>query len=133
MNANDELEIRHLHLGEGLVAQHAGVVDEDVDAAPFLFRARGERRGLLEIGDVGGVGDRGPARCANLLHDLQRIVGRRAVSAEVVDDDLRAARRKPERMGSSEPGARAGDDGDPAVKLDRHDRALGAPLCPRSF
>ena len=94
VHAEDELEIRHLHLGEGLVAQHAGVVDEDVDAAPHPFGARRHRGDLLEIGDVGGVRDRGPAGGANLFHNPQRIVGSDAVSAEIIDDDFRAARRK---------------------------------------
>ena len=121
MHAEDELEIRHVHLGEGLVAQHAGVVDEDVDAAPVFFGARRHRGDLLEIGDVGGIGHRGPAAGANLFHDAQRIVGRDAVPAEVVDDDLRAARRKSKSMRTSEAGARAGDNGDSAVKLDCHE------------
>ena len=121
MHANDELEIRHLHFGEGLVAQHARVVDQDVDAAPFLFRPRRHRGDLLEIGDVGGIGDRSAARGADFLHDLQRVLGRRAVSPQVVDDDLSAARRKAERMRAPEPRARAGDNGDPAVKPDCHD------------
>ena len=120
VHAEDELEIRHVHLGEGLVAQHAGVVDEDVDAAPLLFRARRHRGDLLEIGDVGWVGHRCPAAGANLFHNAQGIVGSDAVSAEVIDDDFRAARRKSKSMRTSKARARASDDGHSAVKLDCH-------------
>ena len=133
VHAEDEFEIRHLHFRKGLVAQHAGVVDEDVDAAPVLFGARRHCGDLLEIGDVGGIGHRGPAAGANLLHDAQRIVGRDAVSAEVVDDDFRAARREPKSMRASEAGARAGDDGDSAVKLDCHELSPCRRLAPRAL
>ena len=54
----------------------------------------------------------------------KRAFGRRAVSAEVVDHDLRAARGEPEGVRAAEAGARAGDDGDPSVKPDGH----GDPL-----
>ena len=127
VHADDELEIRHLHLGEGLVTQHAGVVDEDVDAAPLLFRARRHRGHLLEIGDVSGVGHRDPAAGANLLHDPQRILRWGAASAEIIDDDFRAARRQSQRVGASEAGACAGDDRDPAMKLN----SQGSRLAPR--
>ena len=90
MHADDEFEIRHVHLGEGFVSEYARVVDENVDPAPFLLRPPSERRGLLEIGHIGGIGYRGAAGRANLLHDLERIVGRTAVSADVVDDDFGA-------------------------------------------
>ena len=82
VHVEDELEIRHLHLGEGLVAQHAGVVDEDVDAPPHLFGARNHRGDLLEIGDVGGVRDRRPAAGANFFHDPHGVVEGSAVDRD---------------------------------------------------
>ena len=121
VHAEDEFEIRHLHLGEGLVAQHAGVVDEDVDVAPVLFGACHHRGDLLEIGDVGRVRHRRPAAGANLFHNPHGIVEARAVLAEIIDDDVRAARRKSQSMRTSETGASAGDDGDSALKVDCHE------------
>ena len=61
-------------------------------------------------------GERGAARALDLLDDFQRRLGRRAARPEIVDDDLRAARGEAERMAAAEPAARAGDDGDAAVK-----------------
>jgi hypothetical protein len=43
VDVEDEAEVGELHLGEALVAQDAGVVDEDVDAAPFGERCRDHR------------------------------------------------------------------------------------------
>ena len=102
MDAHDDLEVRHVHLGERLVAQHARVVDQNVDPPPVLFRARRHRQGLLEIPDVRRVGHGGSARGADLLDDREGALRRRAVAAEIVDDDLRAARGEPQRVTAAE-------------------------------
>jgi hypothetical protein len=36
VDVDHQFEVRDLHLGEGLVAQDAGVGDQDVDAAPLV-------------------------------------------------------------------------------------------------
>ena len=51
-----------LHFGEGLVAQDAGVVDENVDPAPARLRRRDHRGDLRGVGDVGAVGHGDAAR-----------------------------------------------------------------------
>ena len=96
MHAEHEFEIRHLHLGEGLVAQHAGVVDEDVDVAPQPFGACNHLGDLFEIRDVGRVRDRRPAVSANFFHDLHGIV--EGSPSDIIDDDGRAARSEPESV-----------------------------------
>ena len=119
MHAEDELEIRHLHLGEGLVAQHASVVDENVDAPPQPFGACNHLGDLRKIGDVRIVPDRRPAGSPNLFHNPHGTV-EAPVLTEIIDDDVRSARRKSQSMRTSETGARAGDDGHSALKVDCH-------------
>ncbi len=117
--ADDELEIRHLHLGEGLVAQHASVVDENVDVAPQPFGACNHLGDLIKIGDVRIVRDRCSAGRSNLFHNPHGIV-EASVLTEIIDDNVRSARRKSQSMRTSETGARAGDDGHSAFKADCH-------------
>ena len=93
-----------------------------------LSASRDHRGDLLGVGDVGAVGERVAARRLDLLDDLQRRLGGRAARAEIVDDDLRAARGEAERMAAPEPAAGAGDDGDAAVKTN----AQGVPPVMRS-
>ena len=57
----------------------AGVVDEDVDAAELLDGGVDERLAVLGLGDVGGDGDRPPARRLDeLLRLLQLLHAPRA-------------------------------------------------------
>ena len=74
MHADDALKIAHLHFGERLVAEDAGIVDENVDPAPFFFGARDHCRDLFEIGNIGAVGHRDAAGGSDLFDDLQRAV-----------------------------------------------------------
>ena len=125
-----EMHIQHLgeigdfHLGEGLVAQNAGIGAQQIDAAPLPGGALDHRRDLLEIGDVGAVGDRGAAGFADFLdHGLgrrQRAAGAVARAAEIIDHDFGAAAGQPQRMRPSQTIARAGDDSDASVKPDCH-------------
>ena len=75
---------------------------------------------LVAVLDRVVVGDGLAARLLDLVDDL---VGRgRALAcpvvlaAEVVDDDLRAARREEQRVGATEAVAGAGDDGDASIE-----------------
>ena len=71
------LEIRDLHLGEALVAQDAGIGDQDVDAAQGVH-------GLLDhVGDAGVVGDGGAVGdrlAAGRLDLVDHLCGRFRVS-----------------------------------------------------
>jgi hypothetical protein len=115
-------EVRQVHLGEGLVAQDAGVVHQDVDASPAAHRVghHGLHRGL--VGDRGAVGHRGAAGRLDLSH--HRFGGGEGLAlgraAEVVDHDPRSPRGQCQRMLSAQAPARAGDDGHLAVESDAH-------------
>ena len=118
-------KIRRLQLAERLVAQDAGVGAEQIDTAPLLGRALHHRLDLLEIGNVGAVGHRRAASFADFLdHGFrrrQRSASAVARAAEIIDHDLGAAARQPQRMRAPETIARAGDDGDASVKPDFHE------------
>jgi hypothetical protein len=118
-------KIRQFHLAERLVAQDAGIGAEQVDAAPLFGGAIDHCLDLPEVRHVGAVGDCHAADFANFLdHGFrrgQRSAAAIARAAEIVDDDLGAKARQPKRMRAPETIARAGDDGDAAVKSDCHD------------
>ena len=101
------------------VAQDAGVVHDDVDAAERVERALHDRRAALRRGDRVGVGHRFAAGVDDLgHHELGR--GRRAAravdrTAEVVHHDLGAAAGELERVAAAETTAGAGDDRDLSV------------------
>ncbi len=122
MDVDDKAEIRHLHLGEGFVAQDPRVVDEDVDPAPFFHRGLDHRCDVRVLRHVRAVGDRFAAAFQDFLDDRfgRRERRSRAVAraAEIVDDDLRPARREREGMRAAKAVAGAGDDGDLAVEPD---------------
>ena len=105
------------HLLERRVAEDAGVVDDDVDALPRVERALDDLRAVL---DRVVVGDGLAARGLDLLDDLVgrggRLAAARVAAAEVVDDDLRAARREEQRVRAAEAVAGARDDGDASSK-----------------
>ena len=92
MHVEDGLEVVHLDLGERLVAQNPGIVNQDVDPAERLERGVHDVlraiRGRHAVVVRGGVA----AGCLDLGHHL---VGGGAVSAapvggtaEIVHDDL---------------------------------------------
>ena len=71
VNVNDEFEIVHRHFGEGLVAQNAGVVDDDMHAAPLLLRVGDHLFHLVEFGDRTAVRNRFAAGLFDFLDYLQ--------------------------------------------------------------
>src|SRR5271168_3835707 len=130
MHANDLFEIGDLHLREGLVAQDAGVVDENVDAAPLGLSPRNHCRDLVGVGDVGAVGHGGSAGPFDLLDDSSRGVGGRGAPAEIIDDHLRAPRGEAERMTAPQPASGASDDRDAVVETNAHRPAVSLPSRP---
>ena len=120
----DEVPVGLGHLGEGDVAEDAGVVDDDVDPAEGVDGGLDDRGAL---GDRVVVGDGLAAGGDDLRDDRVCRCGTLAsapsVTAEVVDDDLRPAAREEEGVGAAETVARASDDRDFAVvpKLACHD------------
>jgi hypothetical protein len=117
MHVHHQPEIRDAHLREGLVAQNAGVVDEDIDAAPGRHHAFDHGRDTSLVGDRRGRCNRfsasrndfiGNARCGCLIH--------------IVDDDLGALSRQQQRMSSTQPATSARNDRDPRFQLHRISR-----------
>src|SRR3984893_2562623 len=80
-------EIGNLHFRKGLVAQNAGIGAEQIDAAPLLGGAVHHRLDLLEVRDIGAVGDRPPAGFADFVDHVsrwgQRPAGAVAGAAEI--------------------------------------------------
>ena len=120
MNVDDELDVFHRHLGEGLVAQDTRIGDQDVDAAPLVH---GVVDHLFHAGIVGNrrtVRDGFTAKRFDFLYDFigrcraaARSVHRRA---EIVHDDLCTAAGEFERVTAAKTAACTGDDSDFAVK-----------------
>ena len=103
-----------VHVVERLVAQDAGVVDDDVDRAEGVDRGLDDRLAALGRGDRVGVGDGLAAGVLDLVDDELggALVAARAVdgATEVVDHDQRAARGEHQRVLPSETTTGAGDD-----------------------
>ena len=108
--------VRPAHLVEDDVAQDAGVVDQDVDAAEGVERGLDDQVGVLRLGDGERGGD---GLAAGLLDGRDRIlrrtvVGARALQAgaDVADHHARAFAREHLGDGAADAAAGAGDDGD---------------------
>ena len=122
MHVHDRLEILERHLGEALVAQDSGIVDEDIDPAPRLHGAVHHVGDFIGPGHVGAMGDRLAAVLRDLVDDRLRRTDRaaRAVHrpAQIIDHDFRAARSQCQRMRAAKPCPCARDNGHSAVKPD---------------
>src|SRR3546814_566991 len=62
VDIDHEAKIVERHLRETLVAQHAGIVDQDIDAAPLGDCLRDNRLDCRHVGHRRAVGDRPPTR-----------------------------------------------------------------------
>ena len=122
------------HVVERLVAQDAGVADDDVDAAERLQGGVDDGLAALDGGHGAGVGHRLPAQARDLLDRPLGRAGRGAGAvggpAEVVDDHLGAAGGQQQGVLAAQAAARAGHDRHPAVEADLG-HASPALLTPR--
>ncbi len=120
MHLDHPVPIRFARLGEGLVTQDAGIVDEDIGAAEMLDGVVEHRLPALKRRDVGAVGDRAAAVGLDRVHHLlrHRGVGAGAIArtAEIVDHDGGALAREQLGVGLPQAAARAGDQRHLAVK-----------------
>ena len=126
VDVHDELEIVHCHLRKGLVAQHAGIVDDDMDAAPLLFGIGDHLFHLIELGDAATVRHGFATGLFDLLDDLQRhirMAGAITRTAEVVDHDPCAAAGEFERIFATQAATCTGDDGYLVLEIDAHGAA----------
>jgi len=132
VNFDHEFKIGGLHLDEGLVAQHARIVDQHMHAAPLLLGVGNHLFHLFVFGDRPAIGDRLAAHRFDLGDDLRRGVRRAgaiARSAEVVDHHLGAAPREFERIGLAQTAAGTGDDGNLVLEADGHACSPVVDLC----
>ena len=114
------LEELRSHVVERLVAQDAGVVDDDVDGAEGVEGGLHDGFTALGGGDRVVVGDSNAAELLDLLDDEVRraVVVAFAIHAatEVVDDHEGTATRQLESMAAAEATSGSGDDGDLAIQ-----------------
>ncbi len=75
MDVHQQAEIVQRHVREALVAQDAGIVDEDMDAAIFGLRAGDHRLHVRGVGDVAAIGHRHAPRRHDLGHHGTRGIG----------------------------------------------------------
>ena len=122
VHLDHRLEVGELHLAEGLVAQDAGVGDQDVQPAEGVDRAFHQIGRARVIGHRAAVGDRLAARRLDLGHHgvgrgrgAARAIQRRA---QIVDHHLGAPSGQLQRVLAAQAPARSGDDGDLAVETD---------------
>ena len=116
MHIDYQPEILHRHLRKCLIAQQAGVVDEDIDPTPAFHGCGNHCVNLVLIGDIGADRQRLAASCGDFVGDIRRI---RFI--QFVDDDFGAARRQCQRMSTAQAAARAGNDGYLAVETNSHE------------
>ena len=124
VHLDHRVPLRLAHVGEHAVAQDAGVVDEDVEAAEGVDGGLHEALGAVPVADVVGVGD---GLAAHGLHLVDHLLGRAGVvalavhrAAEVVDHDLGAVVGEEERVLAADPPPGARDDRDATLAQLRH-------------
>src|SRR5690606_13073587 len=114
VHADDVVPVGGRHVHQHPVAEDAGVVDHDVEAAELAQRGPHQPSGRLVVGDVVGVRDRVPAGRPDLLGDGLggAGVGAGAVpgAPEVVDDDGGSLAGQLDGVGPAYSAGGAGDD-----------------------
>ena len=140
MHRHHFIPVRHLHLGEALVAQDAGVVHQDVDTAPLVQGLLDHGADLFLAGHVGAVGDRFTAGGLDLFdHFLRRFAGTAgavAGAAEIIDHHLGAQFGQRQRVGFTQAVGGAGDDRHPALEINTHAfllRGASSSVYPRTI
>src|SRR5204863_2631632 len=106
VHLDDGVPVLFAEVGKALVAQDAGVVDEDVDAAEGLDRRLQDRLAAGDVRHVHHAGDCASASGGDFGDDLLRGVG-----VHVVDDDGCAFAGEQAGIGTAQAAAGAGDDG----------------------
>lgn len=99
-----------------------GVVDEDIHAAQGLGRPGDEVANLLRNGDVGDLGEDGPARPAELLGCRSQLV-----PVPGADRHVHAERDEFSRDGIPQAPGAPGDDGGAPLEAEVHPRYSSEP------
>ena len=122
VHVQNRVEVVVGQLGERLVTQDAGVVDDDVDLAEGVDRGLDDVLAALGRRDRVVVGHRLAAGRLDFVDDLLRggVVAALPVDgpAEVVDDHASAAPGEVEGVRAAQAATSTGDDRDPAVEGD---------------
>ena len=124
VHRDDGVPVGLVHVEDHLVAEDAGVVDDDVEPAERLDRLVDHRPRAGERRDVAGVGDRLTAPATDHVDDglgdglVGALTARRA--AEVVDDDLGPGIGQLHRVPAPDAVPSASDDGHLAIE-DSHE------------
>ena len=113
VHVEHQLEVGQFHLGKALVAQDAGVVDQDVDPAPGVDSLLHHCLHRDKIRDGGAIGQRLAASRNDLVHDG---LG----TTEVVDQHLGTTRCQRQRMLLAQAAAGASNDGHAAGEIESH-------------
>ena len=111
VHADDGVPVVVGHLGQRLVPQDAGVVDQRVEPAELAHGGLDEPVRDVGIGDVARDGDRAPPRGGDLVG--HRLAGGRV---ELGDHDRRALCGALQRLAPADAATRTGDDHDLAVQ-----------------
>ncbi len=125
MHAAHQVHVQHQPeifqgaLGETLVTQDAGVVDQDIDPAPLVHGLLDHGLDLV-VGDIGAVGDGLATGCTNLGDHIVGVLQFAARVRKIVNQYFRAAFGECQRVAAAEPAACAGNDGYLAIHSDSH-------------
>ena len=124
VHIHHQAEIRHVHLGERLVAQDAGVVHQNVHAAPGVDGLLHHGLDRSKIRHRRAVGQRlAPCRADFVHHRLRRRHRAAATihrATQVVDQHLGAALGQRQRMLAAQAAAGARHDGHAALEIQFH-------------
>jgi hypothetical protein len=103
------------HLGEGLIAKYARIIDQDVNTSPFVHGLRNHVFHLRVVSDVGAVAHCLNTRCFDFRDYRICIRGHAALIAEVIYDNFCPAFRQCQRVAPAQTLASSRDDGHLAV------------------
>ncbi len=120
VHIDDRLPILREHVVEHLVAQNAGSIEHDMQAAERVARLLDHGEAIVELGDRPVIGDSFAAGRLDLVDQLlrRRLVKplAAAAGARVVDDNLGAVRRHQFCDLAADPAAGAGADRDASIE-----------------
>jgi hypothetical protein len=123
MHLKHQIEVGHVHLGEALVAQDAGIVDQDMNAAPSFLCLGNHFDHLFKFGDAAAIGHGLAASSLDFFNNLRRRVGRAGAvtcTAQIVYDHLGTALGQFQSIGLTQSAACTGHNSDFVFKADGH-------------
>src|SRR6266849_5487439 len=90
MHAHHEVKVIDRHVPNRLVTHDTGVIDNDVDTAPFIHGSTNHPVGVGLIADVPEVCDRGPSPSPDHVDDLVGVLASAVpfyARTQIIDDD----------------------------------------------